>query len=546
MMKRSNIPKVDFDNGIITKPIEHRSRENLIFDGPEWTFELLVEIDAAIKVHADKYGLDYYPNQQEVITAKQMCEAYSSIGMPINYQHWTFGKRFEQDYEDYKKGRKGLAYEIVINSDPCIAYLMEENTMTMQALVIAHACYGHNSFFKGNYLFRQWTHADGIVDYLVFARKFIDMCEEKYGIDEVETLLDSCHALQNYGVDRYKHPSKLSAAKEAERLANRLEAERLSFDPLFEKTKSKNVTPEEHWSDDLIQGDSIEDVVGTKKTYPSEPQENILYFIEKNAPKLKSWQREIIRIIRKLAQYFYPQRQTQVMNEGWATFWHYTLMHDLYDAGQITDGSMIEFLESHCGVITQLPHNHKYFSGINVYALGYSIMRDIKRICVADPEANSAEQLKEDARWFPELVNTDWVESLQFAMRNFKDESFLLQYLSPKVIRDMELFAITDDEDNEAGVEITAIHDDHGYEKVRRMISRDYRLTENEPDIQVFNVDLYGDRTLMLMHTMKDGKPLNVATNDVLRHLYKLWGYDVELHHIDDGVVVGTDSYSPV
>src|SRR5512146_2367739 len=110
----------------------------------------------------------------------------------------------------------GLAYEIVINSDPCIAYLMEENTLPMQALVIAHAAYGHNSFFKGNHLFKQWTSADSIIDYLVFARNYIAQCEERYGVEEVERLLDACHALLNVGVDRYKRPPKLSLRKEKE------------------------------------------------------------------------------------------------------------------------------------------------------------------------------------------------------------------------------------------------------------------------------------------------------------------------------------------
>src|SRR5512146_2293530 len=115
----------------------------------------------------------------------------------------------------------GLAYEIVINSDPCIAYLMEENTMMMQALVIAHAAYGHNSFFKGNYLFRTWTSADSIVDYMIFARNYIADCEERYGEHEVEHLLDACHALMNVGVDRYKRPPRLSLLKERERQRER-------------------------------------------------------------------------------------------------------------------------------------------------------------------------------------------------------------------------------------------------------------------------------------------------------------------------------------
>ena len=115
----------------------------------------------------------------------------------------------------------GLAYEIVINSNPCIAYLMEENTMMMQALVIAHASYGHNSFFKGNYLFRTWTDAGSIIDYLLFARNYIDHCEQKYGLQVVEQTLDACHALMNYGVDRYKRPYPISASEEVERQKER-------------------------------------------------------------------------------------------------------------------------------------------------------------------------------------------------------------------------------------------------------------------------------------------------------------------------------------
>ena len=155
-------------------------------DGPDWTFDLLDVYLAEIDRVAKLYRLDTYPHQIEVITSEQMMDAYSSVGMPINYPHWSFGKKFIETERLYKHGQQGLAYEIVINSNPCIAYLMEENTITMQALVMAHACYGHNSFFKNNYLFRSWTDASSIVDYLIFARKYITECEERYGVDEVE------------------------------------------------------------------------------------------------------------------------------------------------------------------------------------------------------------------------------------------------------------------------------------------------------------------------------------------------------------------------
>jgi stage V sporulation protein R len=204
----------------------------------------------------------------------------------------------------------GLAYEIVINSNPCISYLMEENTLPMQALVIAHACYGHNSFFKGNYLFRTWTHADSIIDYLVFAKSYIAECERRYGEVEVEQIIDACHALQNLGVDRYKRPPRRSLAQEQARQKEREAYVQAQVNDLW-RTLPKRQSRDD---DDL------------EPNFPPEPQENLLYFVEKHAPLLEPWQRELARIVRKLAQYFYPQRQTQVMNEGWATFWHYTII----------------------------------------------------------------------------------------------------------------------------------------------------------------------------------------------------------------------------
>ena len=141
-------------------------------DPSDWTFELIERYHAAIAATAERYGLDTYPNQLEVISAEQMMDAYASVGMPVGYRHWSYGKEFLATERRYRRGHMGLAYEIVINSNPCISYLMEENTTAMQALVIAHAAYGHNSFFKNNYLFGMWTDAGSIIDYLVGPAKF--------------------------------------------------------------------------------------------------------------------------------------------------------------------------------------------------------------------------------------------------------------------------------------------------------------------------------------------------------------------------------------
>jgi len=162
-------------------------------------------------------------NQIEIINSEQMLDAYASYALPVMYHHWSFGKAFSRTAESYKRGNMGLAYEVVINSDPCISYLMEENTMTMQALVIAHAAYGHNSFFKNNYLFKEWTQPEFIIDYLIYAKKFITKCEERYGSNEVEELLDCLHSLMDYGVDKYPHPRELSKEKKEEREEKRRE-----------------------------------------------------------------------------------------------------------------------------------------------------------------------------------------------------------------------------------------------------------------------------------------------------------------------------------
>ena len=478
-------------------------------DGPEWTFGLIEDYEKVIQSIAhDDFKLETYPNQIEVITAEQMMDAYASTGMPIGYGHWSFGKKYIQTEQEYKRGAMGLAYEIVINSDPCIAYLMEENTMTMQALVIAHASYGHNSFFKNNYLFKTWTDASSIVDYLVFAKKYIADCEEKYGEDEVEKILDSCHALNNYGVDRYKRPSPISMHEEKRRQKDReayLQSQVNDLWRTIPKAVCKDTIKAQHFLE--------------------EPQENLLYFIEKKAPLLESWQREIVRIVRKISQYFYPQKQTQVMNEGWATFWHYTILNTMYDKGYVTDRFMIEFLMSHSNVIYQPAYNSPYYNGINPYALGFAMFVDLKRIC--------QNPTKEDKTWFADIAGSNWLETLHHAMRNYKDESFIAQFLSPKLIRDFHLFNLVDDE-IKPELEISAIHNSSGYKMIRENLAAQYNLSNIEPNIQINDVDLRGDRSLNLKYISHNNISLDGGYNEVLKHMHRLWGFKVHLESEDN------------
>ncbi len=484
-----------------------------ILEGSEWTIDALAEFEEEIgRIAAERYRLDTYPNQIEIISADQMMDAYSSVGMPVGYHHWSFGKQFLSTEQRYRKGQIGLAYELVINSNPCISYLMEENSLTLQALVIAHACFGHNSFFKGNYLFREWTDASAIINYILFARNYISDCEERHGVDVVEALLDSCHALMNLGVDQFRRPRPISAAEEERRQKEREDYVQQNVNDLWRTIPKKKEKKEEEFP-----------------RFPSEPQENLLYFIEKSAPLLEPWEREIVRIVRKIALYFYPQRQTKVMNEGWATFWHYNLMNDLYDEGLIGEGNILEFLQSHTGVIYQPEYDSPYFSGINPYTLGFAMFSDIRRIC--------EEPTDEDRRFFPDWAGSDWLDTVHHAMANYKDESFILQFLSPTVIRSLKLFSILDD-DSDSAIQVTAIHDDEGYLRVREELASQYNISQQDPDIQVWEVALRGDRSLTLRHTQRDRIQLDEDdAKEVLKHVHHLWRFDVHLESMQDETV---------
>ncbi|RYX87347.1 MAG: SpoVR family protein [Bradyrhizobiaceae bacterium] len=493
-----------------------------LFDGADWDFRTIQRIhDACEDIALNELGLSVYPNQIEVITAEQMLDAYSSVGMPLYYKHWSFGKQFAHQEASYRKGLMGLAYEIVINSSPCISYLMEENTATMQTLVIAHAAFGHNHFFKNNYLFKQWTDADGILDYLDFAKAYVAQCEEKYGSIAVEQTMDAAHALMSHGVDRYPGKKSLDLRAEERRARERREHEEASFNDLW---RTVPTGPAKNRA--ALTAERRRALLGL-------PQENLLYFLEKAAPRLRTWQRELLRIVRNIAQYFYPQGQTKVMNEGTATYVHYRIMTALHERGQITDGNFLEFLGSHTNVVFQPDFDSKYFSGFNPYALGFAMMQDIERI-VSHPE-------DEDRDWFPDIAGRgDVMGVLRDIWANYRDESFISQFLSPRLMRQMRMFHLHDDPADTSGILVEAIHNERGYRNVRRALSRQYDVGLIDANIEVMDVDLAGDRRLMLKHAVLDGALLNeVDAKRVLQNLADLWSYDVSLAEVDaTGVVL--------
>jgi stage V sporulation protein R len=478
---------------------------NYIYNNKDWSEEKISESFKHIEeIAKEELGLDYYEPQIEIIDSSRMLDLYASIGMPIMYNHWSFGKHYLQSAESYKKGFSGLALELVINSSPCICYLMDENSMTQQVMVLAHAACGHAAFFKNNVFFKQWTDPAAIIDYLDFAKKYINECEEKYGYEAVERILDACHALQDYGVDRYKKPKKISVENEIKRRELRAEQNQKNINVLW----STLPTEKKAYKSNYV-------------NYPKEPEENILYFIEKNAPKLQQWEREIVRIVRKIAQYYYPQKMSKTGNEGFATFTHQYIMKRLWEKELIDDGSYMEFLACHSSVVYQPEFSSPHYNGFNPYAFGSDILHDIERICTTPT--------KEDEEWFPELIGKNWIDEVKNAAYNYRDESFIQQFLSPTLMRKWKLFQVHD-KSYSSFYEVSYIHNEDGFQEIRKSLAKQNSLGYREPEILVANVNLTGSRQLYLRHNRYNEIGLDVVqAKKVLRSLEFLWGYPVRI-----------------
>ncbi len=395
----------------------------------DWSVEKIENIWKHIdRIGREEFGLTYYKPEFHVITSEQMMERYTSIGMPIFYDHWSFGKQFIDLEQQYTTGKTNLAYELVINSDPGICYLMETNVMPMQTLVMAHAVVGHGSFFKNNALFQHHTQPDDIVNFLCYFKNSIKNYESRYGQAEVTYTLDICHALQNMSV--FYAGQKFHTNEELlQRKVKRDKAEQESYNELYKVTiedELYNTNAFNYKEEELHENLWESDIVETS--------ENILYLIAKYSTYLDAWQKDILKNYCKLQQYFYPQRLTKIINEGWATFIHYQMLSRLYELDLITDEEYMYCLGSHTGVVYQHP-----YSQINPYAIGFAIFMDLKRICETPEEQDFID--------YPHLCNTDWKKSLSFIMETYKDDTFIQQYLTRRVVDDLGLMTL---EDNKA------------------------------------------------------------------------------------------------
>ena len=436
------------------------------------------------------------------------------------YPHWSYGKEFIRNEQAYRRGMQGLAYEIVINSDPCIAYLMEENTVTTQALVIAHACYGHNSFFKGNALFRQWTAADAIIDYLVFARRYVMECEERHGSPAVEEILDACHALMAHGVDRYRRPAPLTLKEETARLKEREAHKERQFNDLW-RTLPANAP-------------SASDK--PQKTFPARAagehpvlRREVLAEARDMGARARAHRAQALAVL-------LPAGADQGHERGLG---HVLALHDPQSPARAAARSTT----ASCSSSSRATRTSSTSRRSTRSTTAASIRTRWASRCSRTSAACARQPTDEDRAWFPEIAGSDWQRTLDFAMRNFKDESFIAQYLSPRLIRELRLFAIADHR-TESTLKVDSIHDDAGYRRVRKLLAQQHAHEERVPDVQIVRYDRDGDRSLTLRHTQRRGRQLNEAASEVVVHLRRLWGFPVRLETWEDDAQL--DSIEPI
>jgi stage V sporulation protein R len=456
-----------------------------------WDLSDLEYWDDKIREVVGELGLDCYPQEFEVCDHSQMLGYMAYHGMPAHYPHWSYGKSYEKTKTMYDHGVSGLPYEMVINSDPCLAYLMRDNSLCLQILTIAHV-YGHNDFFKCNFNFRTATRADQTLSqFKTRADRVRDYSEDpSIGEERVEALLDSAHAL-SMSCRRNPGIRKLSPSEQRER---QIEAAQPRSDPFAHLHRRQA-----HREPDL-------------KRVPLEPEEDILLFIRDHNRHLQAWEQDLLTIVHEEAQYFLPQIETKIMNEGWASYWHHRIMNTI----DLPQEIYLEFLVRHNQVICPHP------GSINPYHVGFKVWHEIERRF----DAPTGEELA--AYGEPPKSGREKIFEVRESDR---DVSFLRRFLTEGLMRELDLFEFEPRGDN---LVVTKVADEDSWQQVKETLLRTVGM-HAQPVIKIHDADYGNNRALYLKHD-HDGRDLHIGyAEKTLSHLNRLWGHRVLLETLMKG-----------
>ncbi len=446
----------------------------------------LEQWDQRISELAAEMGLDCFPQEFELCDHHEMIGYMAYSGMPSHYPHWSYGKAYEKLKTLYKYGVQGLPYEMVINSNPCLAYLMADNSLTLNVLTIAHV-YGHNDFFKNNFTFSSTRPEFTIAMFKSHAervRKYIE--DPSIGLPRVEKVLDAAHALA-LQCRRNLAVRKLDRAQQERRL---LEAANPPPDPY-----RRIHPPADYREPDL-------------RRVPLEPEEDLLPFIRDHNPFLSEWEKDLLTIVHEEALYFVPQIETKIMNEGWASFWHYHIMSAL----DLPEPMRLEFLVHHHRVLQPHP------GAFNPYHVGFVLWADIYERAEGSPPHDLTR-------------DTAGRRALFEARECERDQSFLRRFLTEELVRRLGLFEYVE---RHKDLVVTEVADEAGWEKIRDTLIANVGMA-TVPVIKVVDADYEGMRSLRLRHEF-DGRELDLENAEkTLAFTYRLWGRPVVLDTVLDG-----------
>ncbi len=462
-----------------------------------FSIEELQKWDDTIKELVDIYKLNCYPQEFDICDHNEMLGYMAYSGMPSRYAHWSYGKSFEKQKTLYDYGVSGLPYEMVINSNPCLAYLMRDNSLLLQILTIAHV-YGHNDFFANNFTFTTGTKAQYTIEMFKNHRdRMASYIEDpSIGIEQVESVLDHAHSL-SYNCARNLAITKLSQEEQRMRAWEQFQPQK---DPHWEiHPKQEFVAP------DL---DKV----------PLEPEDDVLSFIAQYNPYLSEWKRDILRIVETEAKYFMPQIETKIMNEGWASYWHFKILNAL----NLPQGLHLEFLVKHNQVLRPHP------GGLNPYHLGFIMWHDIERRWNAGE--TGMEYGLSESHEPPDVTNlhendTPGRKKIFEVRESDRDSSFLRRFLTPEIMRDAHLF-----QHEKRGKEriVTKVADEESWQDIKETLVKSVG-TQSIPVIKVEDADFGKNRVLYLKH-YHDGRDLQLEyAEHTLRHLAGLWEREVVL-----------------
>jgi stage V sporulation protein R len=450
----------------------------------------LVEWDRRIREKVDEFGLSCYPQEFEISDHNQMLGYMAYSGMPSHYPHWSYGKNYEKLKTLYDHGVSGLPYEMVINSNPAIGYLMRDNTLLLQVLTIAHV-YGHNDFFRNNFTFKS-TRPDLTVEtfkaHALRTRRYIE--DPSIGLEKVERVLDAAHALQ-WNCRRNLAIRKLDRKEQIDRA---VEASRPRPDPFRRiHARPEFTEPEVH-------------------KVPLEPDEDLLLFIRDHNPFLAEWEKDLLTIADEEVKYFLPMMETKIMNEGWASYWHKRILESL----DLDQGLHLEFIVRHNQVVRPVPGQ------INPYHLGLKIWEDIHRRWT-NP---TAEEIKRDGP-----PDKPGAAKLFDAREVERDASFIRRYLTEDLMREMDLFEYEQRGDEYV---VSKVADEEGWRQVKETLIRNVGAN-SIPVIKVEDADFGANRTLYLRH-YHDGRDLQLEyAEKTMAYMERLWGREVVIESTLDG-----------